>query len=107
MSALSSWVWGPAPDRNLDRSRALQVVAWWEKRRFGYNLMVGSAGLLTSALMLVCAFVSEAAVGVPIGLSDGPLLGVFAAIAYGIMANVCYTGGWIAFGNYSWPTSAV
>lgn len=46
--------------------------------------------------MLLCAFISDATVGVPIGLSDGPLLEVFAAVAYGVMANICYTGGWIA-----------
>ena len=45
--------------------------------------------------MIVCAIVSEPIVGEAIGLPDGPLLGVFAIIAYGIAANVCYTLGWI------------
>lgn len=96
MNALSSCLWGPVPDRNLDRASAIQVIGWWEKRRFGYNLVVGSAGILTFALMLACAFVSETVVGVRIGLSDGPRVGIFAAIAYGVMANICYTSGWIA-----------
>lgn len=28
-------------------------------------------------------------------MSDGPLLGVFGVLLYGILANVCYTAGWI------------
>ena len=47
-------------------------------------------------LVAACAFVSEATVGEPIGLPDGPLLGIFAIIAYGILANVCYTAGWLS-----------
>ncbi len=34
--------------------------------------------------------------GEPIGLPDGPLLAVFGIIAYGILANICYTAGWIS-----------
>jgi hypothetical protein len=42
------------------------------------------------------ALIAEPTVGVPIGLPDGPLLGVFGILFYGILANFCYTGGWIA-----------
>jgi hypothetical protein len=35
-------------------------------------------------------------VGEAIGILDGPLLGVFGILIYGILANVFYTGGWIA-----------
>jgi hypothetical protein len=30
-----------------------------------------------------------------IGLPDPPFFAVLAVIAYGVMANVCFTGGWI------------
>ena len=29
-------------------------------------------------------------------MPDGPLLGVFAIVFYGILANLFYTGGWIS-----------
>jgi hypothetical protein len=34
-------------------------------------------------------------VGEPIGLPDGPLLGIFGIFLCGILAKVFYTGGWI------------
>jgi hypothetical protein len=46
-------------------------------------------------LLVVCAFVADATVGEPIGLPDGPLLGIFGIFCFGILANVFYTGGWI------------
>ncbi len=29
-------------------------------------------------------------------MSDGPLLGLFLIVPYAVLANVCYTGGWVA-----------
>jgi hypothetical protein len=45
--------------------------------------------------LIVCAFMAESMVGEPIGLPDGPLLGVFGIFFYAILANLFYTGGWI------------
>lgn len=28
-------------------------------------------------------------------MTDGPLLGIFLIILYALIANICYTGGWI------------
>jgi hypothetical protein len=40
--------------------------------------------------------VYERFLGVADGLPDPPVFGVFGVIAYAIIANICYTGGWIA-----------
>jgi len=75
---------------------AWQIVAWWEARRIPYNLLVGSSGIVSSLFCVVSAIIGEKFLGEPIGMPDPPLFAMFAAIAYGIMANVCFTGGWIA-----------
>jgi hypothetical protein len=72
------------------------VIFWWEARRLPYNVIVGLAGVLSGLLILGNAFVTERVLGEPIGLPDPPLFAVIAVIAYGVMANVCFTGGWIA-----------
>ena len=58
-------------------------------------MVVGCTGILTCVLMVVCAFTAESMVGEAIGMPDGPLLGVFGVFFYGLVANICYTGGWI------------
>jgi hypothetical protein len=72
------------------------IVVWWEARRLPYNVIVGSAGVLSSLSILANSFVTERVLGEPIGLPDPPLFAVIAVIAYGVMANVCFTCGWIA-----------
>jgi hypothetical protein len=34
--------------------------------------------------------------GEPLGVPDPPFLALLGVIIYGIMANICFTGGWIA-----------
>jgi hypothetical protein len=67
----------------------MRVVQWWESRRLTYNAIVGGTGLVTlSYFAAVERFFFD----------PGPLQPaqiVIAAVAYGIAANVCYTGGWI------------
>lgn len=72
------------------------VIFWWEARRLPYNMIVGLSGALSGLLILGNGFVTERVLGEPIGLPDPPVFAVIAVIAYGIMANVCFTGGWIA-----------
>ena len=73
-----------------------EVIRWWEGRRFFFNSVVGCTGVITCVLLIVCAFTAESSVGEPIGMPDGPLLGVFGIVYYGVLANVLYTGGWIS-----------
>ena len=83
-------------ERNPETQGTGAVISWWESRRIYFNAVVGCTGVITCVLMLVCALVAEPTVGEPIGLPDGPLLGVFGILLHGILANICYTGGWIA-----------
>jgi hypothetical protein len=53
--------------------------------------------------MISRGVISEPIVGEAIGLPDPPILMPFAIIAYGLAANICYTGGWaveLLFGRY-------
>jgi hypothetical protein len=72
-----------------------EIFCWWELRRLRYNLTVGSVGVLSSGVILVVAAIASELFNEPIGLPDPPILAVFGVIAYGIAANVCYTGGWL------------
>jgi hypothetical protein len=72
-----------------------QVIGWWEMRRIPYNLIVGATGLATSFVMLTMAIICDRLIGVPIGMPDPPIVAVLGVIVYAIMANVCYTGGWV------------
>jgi hypothetical protein len=72
-----------------------EIFCWWELRRLPYNLIVGSVGVLSSGVILVLAAIASEIFNEPLGLPDPPILAVFGVIAYGIAANVCYTGGWL------------
>jgi len=67
------------------------IIAWWEARRFRFNLYVGVIGVATWFLVLIAG---SAAVkpGVdfeePVAMFIGPFI-------YGFLANVCYTFGWV------------
>ena len=86
---------GPMYERGAIEDRAA-VIAWWEKRRFFYNKILAGVGTLTCILMISCGVISEPLVGEAIGIPDPPILVPLGIIFYGIMANVCFTGGWIA-----------
>lgn len=69
----------------------IDIIRWWEQRRFAFNGYVGLVGIVSWFLVLI---VGGAAVkpGVdfeePVVMFSGPVL-------YGVLANVCYTFGWI------------
>ena len=68
----------------------LEVVSWWESRRAGYNAAVGTAGLFTLAGVHLIAILPPMSTPIPWQPT------VFIPLVYGFMANVCYTGGWMA-----------
>jgi hypothetical protein len=86
---------GPMYERRVLQDRAA-VIAWWEKRRFFYNKVLAVVGAVTCILMISCGVISEPLLGAPIGIPDPPILAPLGIIFYGVMANICYTGGWIA-----------
>lgn len=85
MSALVRLLYPPPP---TSRSPAA-VIAWWERRRFRFNLIVAATGMVTvaGANVLFLLPPSSRFIGLP------PVLAV---LAYGGLANLCYTGGWAA-----------
>jgi hypothetical protein len=50
---------------------------------------------MSAGLIIATAWTCEQIGGVPLGLPDPPILAVIGVIAFGVIANVCYTGGWI------------
>lgn len=72
------------------------IIVWWETRRILYNLVVGIMGLVVSGLLLICGLVCERLIGEPIGIPDPPIVALIGVVLYGVLANICYTGGWIA-----------
>jgi len=45
--------------------------------------------------MVTVAFTCESRGGAPIGLPDPPAFAIMGVLVYGVLANFCYTGGWI------------
>ncbi|MBL8985315.1 MAG: hypothetical protein JNJ80_03525 [Gemmatimonadetes bacterium] len=63
------------------------VIAWWERRRLAFNLIVGGTGILTLMVANLFAWLPpDRGAGLP------PL---FAAVVYGVAANLFYTSGWM------------
>ena len=95
LPGLSSLAKSPKFKRATTVAGAADVIRWWESRRLFFNAVVGGAGVITCILMISCAITADSIVGEPIGMPDGPLLGVAGILVYGILANVVYTGGWM------------
>ncbi len=82
-----------------------QVVGWWEARRLIFNMVVGACGVATCLTVLLMAVIGQSVFGIPVGLPDPPIFALIGIILYGIMANICYTGGWIVelLVRKAWP----
>jgi hypothetical protein len=85
--------WGHRDIRQYDWR---EIIEWWEHRRVFYNMAVVLVGVVSVGLMTCCGILAEPLVGEAIRIPDGPIFIPFGAIAFGFLANVCYTGGWIA-----------
>jgi hypothetical protein len=94
--------------RDTSISTAWQAIGWWESRRVAFNLIVGSAGVLSSLIVGIVGLGSHYLFDSDFGVPGSPLLTVFAVVIYAIMANVCYTGGWVAELSIrkAWPEEA-
>jgi hypothetical protein len=67
-----------------------EVIGWWEARRMAYNVAVGSTGLFTLAAVHLIARIPPQPVAIPIEPT------IIIPAVYGVLANICYTGGWMA-----------
>ncbi|MBI5694485.1 MAG: hypothetical protein HZC51_01940 [Nitrospirae bacterium] len=80
--------------RDEDKTDTMAIIMWWESRRIFYNVIVGVCGIITIIVLLSLAAIAETLFKEPIGWPDPPLFAVFGVVAYGVAANICYTGGW-------------
>lgn len=80
MSALTEFLY-PAPARRTMGS----IIGWWEKRRFAYNVAIGSAGLASLGVAYIVNLL-------PPGGFVMPSLWI-PILVFGLMANVCYLLG--------------
>jgi len=62
------------------------IISWWESRRPTYNLIVGSAGLLTLGAVKLISWLPPHT-PMPIGWQP--------VVVFGALANVCYSFGWV------------
>jgi hypothetical protein len=88
---LAGWIFA----HQLEKSHPAHVVAWWELRRLPYNMIVAATAALSLFVFFAVGFTCERATGVPLGFPRPPLLVAVAVLAYGIVVNAFYTGGWI------------
>src|SRR5688572_30533148 len=66
------------------------VIAWWETRRLPFNVAIGATGVFTYAAVQLILLMPPR----PMPIALAPSLVI--AFVYGVLANVCYTGGWMA-----------
>lgn len=80
----------PLPDI---RRTPMSLLRWWESRRLVYNKAVGAAGLVTLASVSIVSALPPHPVPFGNPFSDPGIL--IAAVIYGILANGCYSMGWL------------
>ncbi|HEX3798617.1 MAG TPA: hypothetical protein VH413_07945 [Verrucomicrobiae bacterium] len=95
INSIRSLLQDPLFQRPADCETALQIVRWWELRRIPYNLIVGLVGIFNCACIfgMLILFPAAQTNGFARGFPGLPLVGIF---IYGVMANICYSGGWVA-----------
>src|SRR3954467_15242252 len=67
------------------RRTPVGILTWWESRRLIYNVIVGATGLIALGVIGAISLI-------PPGL-PAPLPPIQAILAYGVLANICYTFG--------------
>jgi hypothetical protein len=82
--------------REASISSSRDVIGWWEARRVPFNLIVGIAGILSCVIAGLVILGGYFLFGGDFGLPNPSLFALFSIIIYGILANVCFTGGWLA-----------
>jgi hypothetical protein len=79
--------------------RPWDAIIWWELRRIPFNILILAVGILSlGSILLIGSYFARPAE------ADGfePLFTIFAAIVYGILANLAYTLGWVTELLWSW-----
>lgn len=83
MSRLVEFLY-PLPE---PRSSPWSLLSWWESRRPAFNAIVGGTGLVTVGVVRLISSLPPNPWGVTL-LQELPVV-----IAYAVLANIAYTGG--------------
>jgi hypothetical protein len=85
-----------------------EMIGWWESRRPWFNLIVGIAGAITCIVCAVVAVAASTLYNSEFGWPDPPLFAFIGVGIYAVMANICFTGGWVVelFIRTLWPSEA-
>lgn len=86
MERLLEW-----PSKPVSPGTRQEIIAWWESRRFRFNLYVGIVGAVTWLLVLVAG---SAAVKPGVDFEE-PIAMLIGPFIYGFLANICYALGWL------------
>ena len=76
--------------QEISCSTPAAIIGWWEARRLPFNIAVGAAGTVTLAAVHIITRLPPDPLPIPFVPS------LLLAGIYGIMANVCYSAGWLA-----------
>lgn len=86
---MESWLRWPSQD-SAAATRS-DVVRWWEARRWAFNLYLAAVGVASWLLVMIAG---SAAVKPGVDFVE-PFVLVLGPLAYAILANLCYTLGWV------------
>jgi hypothetical protein len=86
MERLLEW-----PSEQGSSSSRREIIAWWEARRFRFNLYVGIVGVATWFLV----FIAGGAVVKPGVDFVEPIMMLIGPFIYALFANICCTAGWV------------
>jgi hypothetical protein len=91
--------------RKNSNPSTVEIIGWWELRRIAYNLIVGGTGVFACGSILGLMVAASEIYGEPLNFPSPPILPLLAVLAYGICANIFYTGGWIGelLARKIWP----
>lgn len=84
-----------------------QAIGWWEARRIPFNLIVGGVGVLACLVDIIIVVASHFLFDSDFGVPNG-FISLVVVLVYAVMANICFTGGWIAelIVRRAWPEEA-
>ena len=82
--------------REVPITSAWHAVGWWESRRVPFNLVVGTAGVLSCIVAAIVGLGSDLLFNSDFGLPNPPTFALLGILIYGVMANICFTRGWLA-----------
>jgi hypothetical protein len=89
--------------RDIPPANVWETIGWWEARRVPYNLIVCCAGILTCITLAI--FLAGSILLFHQDDVGSPLVGLIGIFVYAIMANVCFTFGWVTelLVRKAWP----